>query len=158
MFPVLPRLYFPQFAYFVASIFSKIRSSESSGEGPLQVHPLELAALSKRPRTEEAWAVAQGRAGALWRLQRDERGRRGVHVWVLTGCSLGALIGGCFCTHSMRALGPFLLRCRYAVGGAPTARAFAAPPVGDTPPAQSPMIWFLFRFPVPRFLPAGFRS
>lgn len=63
-----------QFAYFVASIFSKIRSSESSGEGPLQMSPVELQALSKRPRTEEAWAVAQGRAGALWRLAPDPRG------------------------------------------------------------------------------------
>lgn len=39
------------------------------------MHPDELRALSKRPRTEEAWAVAQSRAGTLWRLRPDESNR-----------------------------------------------------------------------------------
>lgn len=63
-----------QFAYFVSSVFKTIQDAEETGGGPVQLQESDLRGLVKRTRTQDAWAVATGRAGLLWRLRPDDAG------------------------------------------------------------------------------------
>ena len=61
------------FGYFVDGVMSAIRAAEEAGRRASPDAEV-MSALARSTRSEEAWAAAQRRAGALWGLQPDADG------------------------------------------------------------------------------------